>query len=684
MIVSRASAQGFLGKKLKGLGGGKRSYYVLSEDGSRSFGGPYTKAQAKKRLGQVEYFKHNPKRMKLYIHPNESARKVARRALDRRKNLPKSKRGGLDAIQAHDQGIGSGVMRARDIASGKRINAYQVKAFFDRHRGNYVSARADKKRWEDSKAWQSWDLWGGEPLRKQVFAAVKKDKRNRAISNPTSRPDKPLNSATMSRKSMSKTTTRARKEKLYTVYLVQDRPRGLVLYSFCSKDLISPSASASEYAWLLGESALEEAGTHIFTSDTKLKRFLAKRPGRIIRGRPRYPNPRNSKVKDALAAEATRYKDFNEFSSAYWNSCSRGLYWIATNEKRFHIGLEERKRIKSGTFFVACSPTLALAGKNEGKKFVAEIDVTRLPKGAVVAKRGSGGSEIKIVDSAGAVKVTRVLESVKAKHSFKWQLSILPSSKDELRAIWEKAWDKRRKDAEKKRIRKEKMLERELKRAEARTKEEAQAVDRAAKKLERKTAAAKRERERKSRKARSTKQRVKRVAETRKATAATASSVRKATSKKKSPKKKATSKKKSSKKKATSKKKSSKKKATSKKKSSKKKVSKKAPKGTKWVRMKNPSKGTRQVRSHVNNPGKPASTSKGVKWNEVDDGFYAEVWLNGYRDDGKASFFTWSISRYDEGWMLVEEKDASITREKWFPSLSKAKASALSRRGLGK
>ena len=64
MIVSRASAQGFLGKELKGLGGGKRSYYVLSEDGSRSFGGPYTKADAKKRLGQVEYFKHNPSSLK--------------------------------------------------------------------------------------------------------------------------------------------------------------------------------------------------------------------------------------------------------------------------------------------------------------------------------------------------------------------------------------------------------------------------------------------------------------------------------------------------------------------------------------------------------------------------------------------------------------------------------------------
>ena len=71
MIVSRASAEGFLGKKLEGLGHGKRSFYVLSEDGTRSFGGPYTEADAKTRLGQVEYFKHrkNPGRERIAAAP---------------------------------------------------------------------------------------------------------------------------------------------------------------------------------------------------------------------------------------------------------------------------------------------------------------------------------------------------------------------------------------------------------------------------------------------------------------------------------------------------------------------------------------------------------------------------------------------------------------------------------------
>lgn len=130
----------------------------------------------------VKTYKDNP-RKQLYIQPNNASVKVAKRALERRRELPKSRRGGLDAMEAHEQGIGSGVLRARDIASGKRVNAYQVKAFFDRHRGNYVNARAAGKKWEDSKAWQAWDLWGGEPLRKQVEKAVREDKKNRE-SNP--------------------------------------------------------------------------------------------------------------------------------------------------------------------------------------------------------------------------------------------------------------------------------------------------------------------------------------------------------------------------------------------------------------------------------------------------------------------------------------------------------------------
>lgn len=40
----------------------KDGYYVLSEKNKKNLGGPYkTKKEAKKRLQQVEYFKHKKK-----------------------------------------------------------------------------------------------------------------------------------------------------------------------------------------------------------------------------------------------------------------------------------------------------------------------------------------------------------------------------------------------------------------------------------------------------------------------------------------------------------------------------------------------------------------------------------------------------------------------------------------------
>ena len=111
------------------------------------------------------------------IKANAAAQRVAKQALERRKRLPKSKRGGLDAREAGEQGIGSGVMRARDIAAGKRVNAYQVKAFFDRHRHNYIKAVAQNKSWDDSKILQAWDLWGRRAYAQAGGKAVSEDKK---------------------------------------------------------------------------------------------------------------------------------------------------------------------------------------------------------------------------------------------------------------------------------------------------------------------------------------------------------------------------------------------------------------------------------------------------------------------------------------------------------------------------
>lgn len=196
----------------------------------------------------------------------------------------------------------------------------------------------------------------------------------------------------------------------------------------------------------------------------------------------RIQNPRRSKVKEALAAEAIRFSSFDEFARAYWDACARGIYWYPTDEKRFQIEEHERRLIESGRFNIYCSPELAL--KNKSKKYVAELDVTRLPADSIRMKRSSDGSEIKIVSAPGSVKVTRVLDADAATRSFQWQLSILPSSKEGLRLVWEKAWDRRRKESEKRSIKLKKEKEREERRAEAkREREQAYALRQAQRKL---------------------------------------------------------------------------------------------------------------------------------------------------------------------------------------------------------
>ena len=129
------------------------------------------------------------KRKTLYIQPNKSSIAAAKRGLKAREKAPKSKKGGLDALQAHEQGIGSGVLRARDIVAGKRVNAYQVKAFFDRHHQNYLNAKLKGLKPEESRAIQAWLIWGGDPLYRQVKRAVEKDKREREKAKLKKNPD---------------------------------------------------------------------------------------------------------------------------------------------------------------------------------------------------------------------------------------------------------------------------------------------------------------------------------------------------------------------------------------------------------------------------------------------------------------------------------------------------------------
>jgi uncharacterized protein YegJ (DUF2314 family) len=144
------------------------------------------------RLRHVfDVMKRNPGAV--YIEPNKTAQRNARRGLDARASAQKSKRGGLTTREAGRAGIGSGVARARDIVAGRRVDAKRVASFFARHRANYEAAKAKGLQPEDSPAIQAWLLWGGDALDRQAARALagsksappsSKARRVRSRANP--------------------------------------------------------------------------------------------------------------------------------------------------------------------------------------------------------------------------------------------------------------------------------------------------------------------------------------------------------------------------------------------------------------------------------------------------------------------------------------------------------------------
>lgn len=102
--------------------------------------------------------------------PPESVRAAARRGLESRRKAPASRRGGLTAAEAGAQGIGSGVVRAQTLASGRAVSPETVKrmhAFFSRHRRNKDTPRGRI----------AWDLWGGDPGASWAAARVAEMKK---------------------------------------------------------------------------------------------------------------------------------------------------------------------------------------------------------------------------------------------------------------------------------------------------------------------------------------------------------------------------------------------------------------------------------------------------------------------------------------------------------------------------
>ena len=76
---------------------------------------------------------------------------------------------GLPSQEAGKQGIGSGVVRASNLANGKKVSASTLRrmsAFFSRHEKN-------KSGGEDDAGYIAWLLWGGDAGRAWASRTLK-------------------------------------------------------------------------------------------------------------------------------------------------------------------------------------------------------------------------------------------------------------------------------------------------------------------------------------------------------------------------------------------------------------------------------------------------------------------------------------------------------------------------------
>lgn len=121
--------------------------------------------------------------------PPQAVRDAARRGLELRK---KWGRGGLSNAEASDQGIGSGVQRATNLANGDAISLDTIRRmanFFSRHEKNY---RPDKKESDGgpTAGTIAYLLWGGEPGRTWAARILREQDDSMKAGNRNNRSDR--------------------------------------------------------------------------------------------------------------------------------------------------------------------------------------------------------------------------------------------------------------------------------------------------------------------------------------------------------------------------------------------------------------------------------------------------------------------------------------------------------------
>lgn len=116
--------------------------------------------------------------------PPETVRNNAKRGLELRR---KYGRGGLTNSEASEQGIGSGVQRASNLANGSALSLDTIKrmrAFFERHEKNKDTPP------EEGNGKIAWLLWGGDAGRAWANSILRQEDLLRRIDALTARLEK--------------------------------------------------------------------------------------------------------------------------------------------------------------------------------------------------------------------------------------------------------------------------------------------------------------------------------------------------------------------------------------------------------------------------------------------------------------------------------------------------------------
>lgn len=156
------------------------------------------------------------------------------------------------------------------------------------------------------------------------------------------------------------------------------------------------------------------------------------------------------KILEPLAQEARKAGSWDNFKYDYTIQIKRGLYWHITENESFEVDPDSGPRDYSSMASGGLSPGALMVtshldwwvshynykGAILPRRFAAQIDLSRVPRGNYSQVSRGFGNEFYVPDSSQA-RVVRVLPIQKAKAFDRYYDSMLPRSEEELKKFYD-------------------------------------------------------------------------------------------------------------------------------------------------------------------------------------------------------------------------------------------------------